>query len=148
MSKTTILVVCAFAGAIILGTTTLTPADPGNGIPARVAALEAAMATHDHDDEYVAARAEDLTLIQGTVLSSGTIIKGEGFTVDYEGDGKYYVEFDESFPNAGGPTVILQTWGPDVRINFGLGNFSSDGFRVYMLDKEPRSFKFIAVGLQ
>lgn len=156
MSKTTILVVCAFAGAIILGTATLTPADPGNGIPARVSALESALAdladdfdAHNHDDDYVLAPAENLTLISGAVRANGTVARGKGFTSEYDGDGEYAVTFDEGTFSAN-PIIILQTWtiGVGTSVDFGLAGFSPDGFRVIMHSGEKAFFKFYAIGPQ
>lgn len=146
MSKTTILLVCAFAGAILLGTTTMTPADPGNGIPARLSALEAAFATHDHDGDYVVAAHEKIALVKGSVRPNGVIRSGAGFTVEHEGDGTYYVEFDAGTFSSS-PTVILQPWVPaeGQPKNHKLGAFSPDGFRVIMTSGEDTSFKFIAV---
>ena len=170
MSKTTILVACAFAGAIILGTTTTAPADPGNGIPARVSALESALADqadelselsdlvetlatklteHDHDADYVRAPAEDLSIVKAVVVASGRVINGKGFTVTRsdEENGEYEIEFDEGTFSSQ-PAVYVQAIGSVPEIAYIGLPVTADGFRVLISTGENHGFKFIAIGGQ
>jgi hypothetical protein len=154
MSKTTILVVCAFAGAVILGTTTTTPAAPGNGIPARVAALETAiadladqLAEHDHDSMYVKTPGEPIAVIRGVINADASVRTGSGFVVTYEGDGIYQITYNaDSFH--GGVSPFVHALGPTPDLAFVTTPVNASGFRVKVATDGQQAFRFVSFGSQ
>ncbi len=94
---------------------------------------------------FAAGGQENLRIVRGTVNSSGTIIKGSGFTVSHPGPGAYNITFVPPFSDVPSVTVtavdILARAGLSISasgVAIGTVNFSGTG--------ADDNFHFIAVG--
>jgi hypothetical protein len=100
-------------------------------------------------------------IIYGTVGDDGTILNGQGFTVQTTEPGIYIITFAQPFPHPPCVVATLKNWGADNQIV--VTNDEKDKFQVTIWDlevtqssgstssklevrKEKSSFNFIAVG--
>jgi len=154
-------VVCVLVVAIVLLAPS-SPAGPEKSLASRVAELESivggqataiadledavdALASHEHDSEYVTSPDEDLRIIRGTVLYDGTILYGDGFRVTWNSSDTYEIYFDTEFSDY--TTVLVQALGSDsARAHVDVN--TTTGFSVVTTDGAEASFRFIAIGPQ
>ena len=101
------LLLAAVVGVLIVPSMVQARSRTGSDLGTRVAALEAALATHmgsgDHDGRYVRDGGENLRVIRGSLTHSGGIIAGGGFTTSHPSTGVYVISC--SAPFGGTPTA-------------------------------------------